>query len=184
MSSLRATLCAGAVAVVAALSATASAAYAADAGSGGGEVSVTPSTPWPGAEVSLRVRGCSGKTATAVSQAFVSDARLTGTDGTLAGETRVRSSLRPGSYGVTITCADFRVRGTIRVVAGSASPSAYSSPVAPVRAGGGGAAPLATADEAHVDAPGTAHAITGLVLAGVAAVVVALRTVRRGRGTD
>ncbi|GGR40226.1 hypothetical protein [Streptomyces aurantiogriseus] len=184
MSSLKATLRAGAAVVVAALSPTASAAYAADGGSGGGEVSVTPSAPSPGAEVSLGVRGCIGKTGTAASAAFVADARLTGTGGTLAGETRVRSSLTPGSYPVTIVCADFRVKGTIRVVAGSANPSVYASPVAPVRAGGGGAAPLTTADEARVDGPGTAHAITGLVLAGVAAVVVALRTVRRSRGTD
>ncbi|EHN76830.1 membrane protein, partial [Streptomyces coelicoflavus ZG0656] len=33
--------------------------------------------------------------------------------------------------------------------------------------------------------PGTAHTVTGLVLAGIAAVAVALRSVRsRSRGTD
>jgi hypothetical protein len=181
MSSVKATLCAGVAIVATSLVPTA---YAADGGSGGGEVSVTPSTPSPGDEVSLRVKGCSGKTATAASAAFVSDARLVGADGTLAGETRVRSSIGPGSYAVTITCADFRVKGTLKVVPGSAAASAYASPVAPVRAGGGGAAPLAAAEEARSDVPGTAHAVVGLVLAGVAAVVVALRTVRRSRGTD
>ncbi|MFJ4617874.1 hypothetical protein [Streptomyces sp. NPDC088812] len=187
MRSLKATLCAGAAAVAVAL---VPAAYAADGGGGGGgaggagEVSVAPSTPSPGAEVSLRVSGCRGTTATAASDAFVSDARLVGTDGTLSGETRVRSSLAPGSYAVTIVCADFRITGSIRVVPASARPSGYASPVAPVRAGGGGAAPLASAEKAQVDGPGIAHTVTGLVLAGVAAVAVALRTVRRRPGTD
>ncbi|GKQ37703.1 hypothetical protein [Streptomyces sp. A012304] len=157
---------------------------AAPAATGGGEVSVTPATPSPGAEVSLRVSGCVGKTATAVSEAFVSDARLTGSGGTLAGETRIRSSLHAGVYAVTITCVDFRVKGTIQVAVPSTRPSTPASPVAPVHAGGGGAAPLASADASRVDGPGTAHAVTGLVLAGVAAVAVALRTIRRSRGTD
>lgn len=62
-------------------------------------------------------------------------------------------------------------------------PGAPASPVAPVRAGGGGAAGLVAAEERGTG-PGTAQGVTGLVLAGVAAVVVALRGVRRGRGTD
>jgi hypothetical protein len=181
MGSLKTTLCAGVAVVAAALVPTA---YAADGGSGAGKVSMTPSAPTPGAEVSLSVRGCAGKTATAASVAFVSDARLAVSNGTLVGETRVRSSLTAGSYGVTVTCAEFRTSSTIKVLAASARPSPHASPVAPVRAGGGGAAPLASADEARVDSPGTAHAVTGLVLAGVAAAVVALRTLRRSRGTD
>ncbi|MEU0214135.1 hypothetical protein ABZ281_03070 [Streptomyces sp. NPDC006265] len=62
-------------------------------------------------------------------------------------------------------------------------PSAWASPVAPVQAGGGGAAELVAAEERGAG-PGTAQWVTGLVLAGVAAVVVALRGLRRGRGTD
>ncbi|MFH9584168.1 hypothetical protein [Streptomyces luteogriseus] len=62
-------------------------------------------------------------------------------------------------------------------------PGALASPVAPVRAGGGGAAELVAAEERGAG-PGTAQGVTGLVLAGVAAVVVALRGLRRGRGTD
>ncbi|MBB4714971.1 hypothetical protein BJ965_004853 [Streptomyces luteogriseus] len=62
-------------------------------------------------------------------------------------------------------------------------PGAWASPVAPVRAGGGGAAELVAAEERGAG-PGTAQGVTGLVLAGVAAVVVALRGLRRGRGTD
>lgn len=64
----------------------------------------------------------------------------------------------------------------------SRRPGAPASPVAPVRAGGGGAAGLAA--EERGAGPGTAQGVTGLMLAGVAAVVVALRGVRRGRGTD
>ncbi|MFF8872913.1 hypothetical protein [Streptomyces massasporeus] len=62
-------------------------------------------------------------------------------------------------------------------------PSAPASPVAPVQAGGGGAAELVAAEERRTG-PGTAQGVTGLALAGVAAVVVALRGLRRGRGTD
>ncbi|MFJ3618486.1 hypothetical protein ACIPSH_10075 [Streptomyces iakyrus] len=64
-------------------------------------------------------------------------------------------------------------------------PGAPASPVAPVRAGGGGAAEIVAAEERGAG-PGAAQGVTGLVLAGVAAaVIVALRRgVRRGRGTD
>ncbi|WP_033308108.1 hypothetical protein RFN58_16580 [Streptomyces iakyrus] len=64
-------------------------------------------------------------------------------------------------------------------------PGAPASPVAPVRAGGGGAAERVAAEERGTG-PGAAQGVTGLVLAGVAAaVIVALRRgVRRGRGTD
>ncbi|MFF5366498.1 hypothetical protein [Streptomyces sp. NPDC013187] len=66
----------------------------------------------------------------------------------------------------------------------SRRPGAPASPVAPVRAGGGGAAGSLAAEEGGAG-PGTAQGVTGLVLAGAAAtVVVALRGVRRGRGTD
>jgi hypothetical protein len=62
-------------------------------------------------------------------------------------------------------------------------PGAYPSPVAPVQAGGGGAADLVAAEDRGAG-PGTAQGVTGLILAGVAAVVVALGGVRRSRGTD
>ncbi|MFC9679325.1 hypothetical protein [Streptomyces sp. NPDC056948] len=65
----------------------------------------------------------------------------------------------------------------------SRRPGAHASPVAPVEAGGGGAAHLVAAEDRGAG-PGTAQAVTGLVLAGVAAVVVALGSVRRKRGTD
>jgi hypothetical protein len=186
MGSLRLTLCA----TVLAVTALTPAAHAAD----GGSVSVTPSSPAPGAEVALRVSGCTGRTATAASAAFVADARLTGADGTLAGQTQVRSSIEPGSYDVKITCVDFEVKGTITVGTGKQGkpgetdegrPTAPASPVAPVHAGGGGTARLAAADtaDARPTGPGTGHAVTGLVLAGVAALAVVLLGSRRSRRT-
>ncbi|MFI6081480.1 hypothetical protein ACIBBB_10985 [Streptomyces sp. NPDC051217] len=61
-----------------------------------------------------------------------------------------------------------------------AHPSEHqASPVAPVRAGGGGRTSTALAgDEAG---PSTPHTVIGLVLAGVAAVAVAIRSARRRR---
>lgn len=53
------------------------------------------------------------------------------------------------------------------------------SPVAPVSAGGGGTATLAGRSAAEQAGPGTRHTLTGLALAAVAAVAVALRSVRR-----
>ncbi|MFR9797444.1 hypothetical protein ACL02U_16265 [Streptomyces sp. MS06] len=219
MGRLKATLCASAAA---ALTVLGPAVYAAD----GGGVAVVPSSPAPGTDVALTVRGCTGRTGLAVSPAFVAEAHLTGVGGRLTGESRVRSALRPGSYDLRITCGENTVRGTVQVVGkptatarppapssprapssppapafpaapssprvpafppapapGRASAAASASPVAPVRAGGGGAARLVAA-EARVHGPGTVHAVIGLVLAGVAAVAVAVRSVRRDRGTD
>ncbi|MGP4051541.1 hypothetical protein [Streptomyces sp. 2A115] len=219
MGSLRLTLCAGAMTAAS----FAPAAYAADGG-----VSVTPASPAPGSDIQLRVQGCTGKSGTAASEAFVADAQLTGKSGELAGETRVRSTLDPGTYNIKVTCdgVDGKVKGAFSVVdkkqqkhekhekqqkhekhekqpkpITSPPPSEASeipdrpdtpdtpdrpdtpeSPVAPVHAGGGGAAPLA-AVEAESEGPGTPHAVVGLVLAGVAAVAVAVRSARRGRGS-
>ncbi|MFI2635760.1 hypothetical protein ACH5A2_36125 [Streptomyces collinus] len=63
-------------------------------------------------------------------------------------------------------------------------PGGPASPVAPVRAGGGGAAEIVAAEERGAG-PGAAQGVTGLVLAGAAAAIALLRRgVRRGRGTD
>ncbi|MFF3245014.1 hypothetical protein ACFYWY_15085 [Streptomyces sp. NPDC002870] len=65
----------------------------------------------------------------------------------------------------------------------SSDPADDSMPYAPVRAGGGGSAALAAdgpADPADAG-PGIPQAVIGLVLAGVAAVVVAFRSSRRRR---
>ncbi|MGW0833534.1 hypothetical protein, partial [Streptomyces prunicolor] len=170
MGSLKVTLCTGAAVVLATLTPTA---YAAD----GGGVSVTPASPAPGGEVALKISGCAGTTGSAASDAFVADAKLVGAAGTLAGETRVRSSLEPGSYDVRITCGSVTVKGAIKVVADasqspSAPPSTPASPVAPVHAGGGGTARHLAAVDARAAGPGTVHAVVGLLLAGVAATAV------------
>ncbi|MEV1069728.1 hypothetical protein [Streptomyces sp. NPDC050263] len=200
MSSLKVTLCAGVAVAAAVLIPTA---YASGEGGAdtGGSVSVTPATPAPGSQVTLKVSGCGGRTATAVSAVFVADAQLVGSGGTLSGDTQVRSSIVAGTYDVRITCVDVKVRGRIKVVestspglpqsddptAPAASPATATAatPVAPVHAGGGGTAPLAAAEQARVDGhgPGTAQAVIGLVLAGVAAAVV-FRGVRRRRRAD
>jgi hypothetical protein len=87
-----------------------------------------------------------------------------------------------------VACGDTSRTGTVTVVRKDAEhsvrhgpqPSAPASPVAPVRAGGGGVEHLAMVD-ARAAGPGTAHTVTGLVLAGVAATAVALRSARRSR---
>ncbi|GGU73501.1 hypothetical protein GCM10010260_01560 [Streptomyces filipinensis] len=185
MGSLRLTFCTGILACTA-LAPAAHAAPAADAGS----VSVTPAFPAPGSDVSLQVRGCSGQQGTATSAAFVSDARLTGGQGTLSGETRVRSSLEPGLYDVRITCADSVITRKITVGGKGAGqsqepgrrPGADATPVAPVHAGGGGTAHFATVATSE-SGPDTGQEVTGLALAGIAAVAVGLgaRRSRRDR---
>lgn len=88
-----------------------------------------------------------------------------------------------------ITCVDFEVKGRITVVAAkgsgtATSPTTPASPAAPVDAGGGWSATHLSAMQPRATGPGTGHAVTGLVLAGVAAVAVVLRSTRRSRGTD
>ncbi|MEV5429690.1 hypothetical protein [Streptomyces sp. NPDC052701] len=171
MGSLRVTLWTG----VLAAAALAPAAYAAD----GGGVSVTPAAPSPGTDVTLRVPGCAQRTAVAVSAAFVADARLTDADGTLVGQSRVRSTLTAGRYAVKVTCGAADRTATLTVARAGRRPSAPASPVAPVKAGGGGTARLATAGT-HGTGPGAVHAVTGLLLAGGAAADVV--RARRSRG--
>ncbi|MFF9769801.1 hypothetical protein ACIGXF_05480 [Streptomyces sp. NPDC053086] len=191
MGSLRLTLCTATLAA-AAVTAVAPAAHAAD----GGSVTVTPASPAPGTDVALRVGGCTGEQGTATSSAFVSDARLTGAEGILnraqgvmSGETRVRSGLEPGAYTVKVTCSDRTITGSLTVGgpdgAQPAEPvgplTSSASPVAPVPAGGGGTAHFATVATSG-SGPDTGQAVTGLALAGIAAVAVGLRA-RRSRGT-
>ncbi|WP_317447857.1 hypothetical protein [Streptomyces collinus] len=183
MGSARLTLCTGLLFVAA----FTPAAYAADNDRG---VTVTPSSPAPGDDVALQVRGCTGAQATAASPAFVSDARLTGGQGgqsAMAGQTRIRTSLEPGAYDVRISCADVVMTGTITVVDKAAgqgtAPDPAASPVAPVHAGGGGTAHFATV-ATDASGPDAAQGVTGLALAGVAAVAVGLRRARRSHGTS
>ncbi|KOV94320.1 hypothetical protein [Streptomyces sp. NRRL B-3648] len=183
MGSLRLTLCTGLLAA-AASAAAAPVAHAAD----GGSVVVTPAVPAPGDDITLRVGGCTGEQGTAASSAFVSDARLTGAQGSLTGETRVRSALTPGPYTVKVTCAGSVRTGTITVTEAGGTgreeepvepPAGTASPIAPVPAGGGGTAHFATVATSGTG-PDTLQAVTGLALAGIAAVAVGLRA-RRSR---
>ncbi|MER6151636.1 hypothetical protein, partial [Streptomyces hirsutus] len=195
MGSLRLTLCTGILAVAA----FTPAAYAADDTG----VSVTPVTPAPGTDVTLKVAECAERTALAVSSAFVSEVRLTVADGVLVGESRVRSTLTAGTYPVLVNCGERARQGTIKVApardrpSGAAEPSkpeaaeptAHASPVAPVDAGGGGSTPLAAAGTgtgtgADEGGPGTGQTVTGLFLAAVAAGAVVGGRGRRGFGSS
>ncbi|MEU9924488.1 hypothetical protein AB0H51_24900 [Streptomyces griseoluteus] len=194
MGSLRFTLCSG---IIAATAFTPAVAHAADGGGthGTGALTVAPAVPLPGTDVSLRVRGCTASQGTAVSSAFVSDARLTGGQGDLSGETRVRTSLKPGAYDVRITCADYSFTSRISVdESGPGSgpdsdsgPVTGPSPAAPVLAGGGGTASGADTSTLFAtvaptgSGPGAVQALTGLALAGCAAVTVGALRSRRGR---
>ncbi|MFD7749874.1 hypothetical protein ACFV2V_04875 [Streptomyces sp. NPDC059698] len=145
-----------------------------------GTVSITPSTTAPGAEVELWTDACGrGRHAKGNSDAFASVAHFRPADDKgLFARARIRSDAEPRSYDVWVTCEDSggRATGALTVVHHT-----RPSPAAPVKAGGGGAATLAERS-AEAQGPGIRHAVTGLVLAAVAAVAVALRTSRRRRG--
>ncbi|MCX5390895.1 hypothetical protein [Streptomyces sp. NBC_00094] len=191
---------AGAAAVLV-LAPMAGSAYAHD----GVKVTVTPSTASPGADVDVRVKGCKGTTGAAKSQAFVADAELTGRDGgdyPLFGDTTIKSGLEDGTYKVTVTCDghDHPDVGTVQVrhrqpTHQPTQPTHHPSPVAPVRAGGGGTAAFAApaapgvAQTASENGLGTPYTLLGLGMAAIAAVAVAFRSSRRratgsGTGTD
>ncbi|GGZ74543.1 hypothetical protein [Streptomyces bluensis] len=229
MGSVGLTFCSGAAVAVAATltpGAACPVAYAADGG-----ISVTPSPAAPGSDIQVRARGCSGRTGTASSEAFVADAVLTeaavteaavtGRGGVLVGETRVRSSLRPGTYRVEVPCdgVEDKIEAMLTVAgkAGARGPSAAATTPAPLTTPvplttPAPASPQATAsgvgggETAHVvakgnvakenvakenrelnprdEGPGARHAVVGLVLASVAALVVVRRGARRGRSTE
>ncbi|MDX3070005.1 hypothetical protein PV518_49180, partial [Streptomyces sp. ND04-05B] len=132
MGSSRVALCAGTL-FAAALAVSVSPALAADPG----RVSAVPASPPPGSDIRVRAAGCAGESATAASEAFVADALLTrpgdGSLGTLTGDTRVRSSLRPGTYELRVTCPGVEdgIRGTLRVGGGRSEAAGPSAPAPP-----------------------------------------------------
>lgn len=177
MRSLHLTFCAALAAGAIAL--PASAALAAPAGDDRtGTVSVSPSRVSPGGEVELRTDVCGkGRSARGNSEAFASEARFEPADGKgLVAEARISSDAAPDDYEVWVTCKDGhgKATGTVTVVH-----HGRPSPVAPVRAGGGGTAALA--EQAADEGPGARHAVIGLGLGAVAAVAVAFRSARRRR---
>ncbi|KOU03231.1 hypothetical protein ADK86_09995 [Streptomyces sp. NRRL F-5755] len=161
------TLCAAlAVTVLSPGPALASAARA--PGAAAGAVAVTPSAVAPGTDTALQVTGCTGRTGSATSDAFVDAVPLARVAAGLVGDARVRSTADPGAYTVSVRCdgEDARAVGTFEVVPAPArttgdeaaegggdlvaaplaapesgtSAERPASPSAPVRAGGGGAA--------------------------------------------
>ncbi|KIF69742.1 hypothetical protein HY68_15985 [Streptomyces sp. AcH 505] len=181
----------------------------------GVSVTVTPSTIAPGGEVQLKVDGCKKNWANVSSDAFVADVDLSGGKNhdrdhesrlPLYGSATIRSSADKGSYEINVNCDghDHSGVGNVQIVHKSdhhndhSGDHSYPQPVAPVGAGGGGTATLASGDRsdsrsdaqnsAQASGAGTQHALIGLVLAGVAAVAVAFRSARReraaGRNTD
>jgi hypothetical protein len=91
------------LAAVLVLAPAAAAAYAADSV----KVTVVPSKVAPGGEVEVLVSGCQGMTGAARSQGFVAYAALASRNGAgtqLFGETTVKSSVKPGTYDIGVTC--------------------------------------------------------------------------------
>ncbi|MBH1932883.1 hypothetical protein I5Q34_00995 [Streptomyces sp. AV19] len=160
-----------------------------------GTVELVPVTSRPGADVQLRVSGCSGDRATAVSEAFVTDARLARDTTGHSAEATVRSTTSAGTYPVRVNC-DGRedvAEGVLTVVPdavpdgrdgrgphdgrdghdGHAALTGqdhdheheHGVPVAPVPAGGGGTAPVAAADTPGT--PGLVLGGAGVLIAGV-----------------
>ncbi|MEV8522674.1 hypothetical protein AB0451_00715 [Streptomyces sp. NPDC052000] len=166
-----------------------------------GSVTVTPGTAAPGAEVDLRVSVCDGHEAIGTSDAFASEARFTsGRDGGLFAQVRIRSDAQSRDYDISVHCKDSsgRASGRITIVHRGdhdrdqdhgrdhdqdqgRDHDSHATPFRPVHAGGGGAAPLASS-EAREEGPGTKHAVIGLVLAAVAGLTFAGRSLRRRRG--
>ncbi|WP_371538129.1 hypothetical protein OG217_24995 [Streptomyces sp. NBC_01023] len=175
------TLC-GATAVAAAL--FPAAAIAAPAEGSSGTVTVSPSVIAPGEEVDLRVSCKSGKPF-GRSDAFDSQAQFSpaADRGSMYAAARIRADAESRDYTVQVRCGHTVVTGTITVVREGGDhhhrPMPLITPTAPVHAGGGATATVA-AQEA---APGTGHTVVGLVLAGIAAVAVAGRSVRRRRSS-
>jgi hypothetical protein len=90
----------------------------------------------------------------------------------------------PGGHARTATVTSAALLADAEAAGGTGP--AHETPVAPVRAGGGSTAASAAADgPAHRKdtGPGRKHTVVGLVLAGAAAVAVAVRSSRRRRRT-
>ncbi|EXU65534.1 membrane protein [Streptomyces sp. PRh5] len=190
------TLCSAACAAVASLT-TAAPALAEQRHSAATTIRISPRALAPGAEVEVWAFGCPDRVATASSPVFVDDAELTPEGDALFSEATIRSTAAKGAHRVTLDCAGGGLvredgglvhedgtgaDGAAGDVQGGADRVALAverppSPVAPVRAGGGGTAP----DEARPrDDIGAAEAY-GLVLSGGTAVAVGGLAVHRRR---
>ncbi len=181
------TLCTAACAAVAAVTAAAPA-LADQRHSATTTIRISPHALAPGAEVEVWAFGCPNREATASSPVFVDDAELTPEGNALFSEATIRSTATKGAHRVTVDCADSLAReglegredgkGGMGAMGGvSLAVERPPSPVAPVRAGGGGTAP----DETRArDDIGGAEAY-GLVLSGGTALAVGGLAVHRRR---
>ncbi|MFD6534732.1 hypothetical protein [Streptomyces sp. NPDC060184] len=178
MRSLPLTICATAAVAAISVSAPAASAVPYDDGT----LRVTPSTIAPGGKVALRSDACGkGEKGLGTSDAFVSSVRFTPADGKgLSAEARVRSDAEAGRYDVTLRCEGRDGGGGRASAVLTVVHHARPTPVAPVRAGGGGTAVLAE-QGGDSDGPGLPHAVAGLALAAAAAATVAFRGARRRR---
>ncbi|MEU5272081.1 hypothetical protein AB0G77_26755 [Streptomyces hygroscopicus] len=192
------TLCAAASAAVAAVTAAAPA-LADQRHSATTTIRISPHALAPGAEVEVWAFGCPNRVATASSPVFVDDAELTPEGDALFSEATIRSTAAKGPHRVTVDCADGLLDGHRRGGqedpggqgqkdpggrAGQDGRSGVSvaverppSPVAPVRAGGGGTAPGTGRARDDIDG---AEAY-GLLLSGGTAVAVGGLAVHRRR---
>ncbi|WJD99288.1 hypothetical protein [Streptomyces antimycoticus] len=178
------TLCTTACAAVAAVTAAAPA-LADQRHSVTTTIRISPHALAPGAEVEIWAFGCPDREATASSPVFVDDAELTPEGNALFSEATIRSTATKGAHRVTVDCADSLSRedrearedGKGGMSGVSLAVERPPSPVAPVRAGGGGTAH----DEARArDDIGGAEAY-GLVLSGGTALAVGGLAVHRRR---
>lgn len=159
-----------------------------------GLIEVAPNRVQPGTEIRVRVEFCeTERTAMATSVAFEADIDLKRTpDGTaFHGSALISVSAEPGTYGITVVCGvnAREKQSSFKVVPAGGDrhgghpgrdghhepPPVHASPVAPVRAGGGGTAGGGPAGDAQ-----TAQRV-GLTMAGGAAVAGAVVWVVRRR---
>ncbi|MCG0286450.1 hypothetical protein [Streptomyces sp. PSAA01] len=178
------TLCTAACAAVAAVTAAAPA-LADQHHSATTTIRISPHALAPGAEVEVWAFGCPDREGTASSPVFVDDAELTPEGNALFSEATIRSTATKGAHRVTVDCADglsradreAREDGKGGMSGVSLAVERPPSPVAPVRAGGGGTA----SDETRArDDIGGAEAY-GLVLSGGTALAVGGLAVHRRR---
>ncbi|MFE2677486.1 hypothetical protein [Streptomyces hygroscopicus] len=192
------TLCVAASAAVAAVTAAAPA-LADQRHSAATTIRISPHALAPGAEVEVWAFGCPNRVATASSPVFVDDAELTPEGDALFSEATIRSTATKGPHRVTVDCADGLLNGHRgggqedpgdqgqKDPGGRAGQDGRSgvsvaverppSPVAPVRAGGGGTAPGTGRARDDIDG---AEAY-GLLLSGGTAVAVGGLAVHRRR---
>jgi hypothetical protein len=154
---------------------------------------VSPTVIAAQGQVQVKVDGCRDGRATVSSSAFARVVTISGSRRTMYGDVSIKSVMAAGSYDISVSCDghDHGRVGHFQVVdAGRGDRShegrgGHPVPHAPVQAGGGGtavnAADVRETAEPEQSGPGTAYTLTGLGLAGVAAVTVAYRTTQRRR---